>query len=148
MYNKVILIGRVVAPPEMRYTQSGKPVASFRIAVNRQRKASSSQDSSQGQQDVDFINIVAWQNLAEICSRYLEKGKLICVDGRLQIRSYDAKDGTKRTACEVVANDMQMLSPKGAQLQTSDLDSSLMGNDKDFEQMGNTDFGMDDDLPF
>ena len=148
MYNKVILIGRVVAPPEMRYTQSGKPVASFRIAVNRQKRASSNQDSSQPQQDVDFINIVAWQNLAEICSRFLEKGKLVCVDGRLQIRTYDAKDGTKRTACEVIANDMQMLSPKGAQLQGSDQDSALISNEKDFEQIGNTDFGMDDDLPF
>ncbi len=148
MYNKVILIGRVTALPEMRYTQSGKPVVSFSLAVNRPKRSSSAaQDSSSQQPEVDFINIVAWQNLAEICSRYLDKGKLVCVEGRLQIRNYTAADGSKRKACEIVASDMRMLSSKGASA-PGEVDSALMSSEKDFEQMGASDFGMDDDLPF
>ncbi len=141
MFNRVILIGRTTAAPQMRYTQSGKPVCSFSIAVNRTRRASES-----GQQDVDFIDIVAWQNLAEICTKYLEKGKLICVEGRLQVRSYTANDGSKRKAYEVVASDMQMLSPKNA---PADAPAPLdpLPDDKDFAGQA-PDFGMSDDLPF
>lgn len=146
MYNKVILIGRVTAPPQLRYTQSGKSVASFSIAVNRPKRNNMQPELKEPQQDVDFINIVAWQNLAEICSRYLDKGKLICIDGRLQIRSYTGNDGQKRTACEVIANDMRMLSSKNAG--GSELDKSFDSDSKDFDQMGGSDFGMDDDLPF
>ena len=101
--NRVILIGRVVAPPEMRYTTSGKAVASFRLAVDRRGR-------SDGENNADFIPIVAWERLAEICNEFLAKGKLIAIDGRLQTRTYEAQDGQKRTAFEVVASDMQMLS--------------------------------------
>jgi single-strand DNA-binding protein len=101
--NRIILIGRVVAPPEMRYTTNGKAVASFRLAVDRRGR-------SDGENNADFIPIVAWERLAEICNEYLGKGKLIAIDGRLQTRTYEAQDGQKRTAFEVVANDMQMLS--------------------------------------
>ena len=102
-YNKVILIGRVVADPEMRYTPSGKPVANFTVAVDRNRT------NPQGERETDFINIVTWQRLAEICSQYLTKGKLVAIDGRLQTRSYDTNDGRKVKIYEVVANHMQML---------------------------------------
>ncbi len=146
MYNRIILIGRVTAVPEMRYTQSGKPVASFSLAVNRPKRSSASQEMKEPQQDVDFINIVAWQNLAEICSRFLEKGKLICIEGRLQIRNYTGSDGVKRKACEVIANDMRMLSSKNASAQESD--AAFVPTDKDFDQLAASDFGMDDDLPF
>ncbi len=100
--NRVILIGRVVAPPELRYTTNGKAVASFSIAVDRRGR-------SGAENSTDFIPIVAWERLAEICNEYLGKGKLIAVDGRLQTRKYETQDGQKRTAFEVVANDMQML---------------------------------------
>jgi single-strand DNA-binding protein len=103
--NRVILIGRVVAPPEMRYTTSGKAVASFRLAVDRRGR-------SDGENTADFIPIVSWERLAEICNEFLAKGKLIAIDGRLQTRTYEAQDGQKRTAFEVVASDMQMLSSR------------------------------------
>lgn len=147
MYNRIILIGRVTAPPQMRYTPTGKAVCSFSLAVNRRRGGS--QDSgSQGQQDVDFINIVAWEKLADICSRYLEKGKLVCVEGRLQIRSYTGNDGIQRKAAEVVANDMQMLSPKNAPAGNVPSESGSFGTGENFGQADPSDFGMNDDLPF
>lgn len=100
-YNKVILIGRVATEPEIRYTATGKPVANFVVAVDRPR--------SQGEKQADFITIVAWQKLAEICANYLNKGKLISIDGRLQTRTYQNNEGQKRKVYEVVAQNMQML---------------------------------------
>ena len=104
--NTVILIGRVVAPPELRYTPSGKAVASFTLAVDRRRAP------NQEKQDTDFIPIVAWERLGEICNEYLGKGKLICIQGSLRTRSYE-QDGQKRKAFEIVAQEMQMLSSPG-----------------------------------
>ena len=106
MLNRVVLIGRLTKDPELRYTGTGVAVVSFSLAVDRGYKSAS------GERETDFINIVAWRGLAENCANYLSKGKLAAVDGRLQIRSYDAKDGTKRTAAEVVADDLRFLSPK------------------------------------
>ena len=98
--NRIILIGRVVAQPEMRYTPSGKAVANFRLAVDRRGK----------NDEADFIPIVAWERTAEICGEFLAKGKLVAIDGRLQTRTYETKDGQKRSAFDVVADDMRMLS--------------------------------------
>ena len=106
MLNRVILIGRLTRDPELRYTPSGVAVASFSLAVDRNFK------NAQGEREVDFINIVVWRQLGENCANYLSKGKLAAVDGRLQIRSYDAKDGTKRTVAEVIAEDVRFLSPR------------------------------------
>ncbi len=103
--NRVILIGRVVAPPELRYTTSGKAVASFRMAVDRRGR-------SGGENTADFIPVVAWERLAEICNEFLSKGKLIAIEGRLQTRTYEAQDGQKRSAFDVVADDMRMLSSR------------------------------------
>jgi single-strand DNA-binding protein len=105
MYNKVFLIGNLTRDPELRYTTSGIPVARFAIAVNRFKK----KGAAEGSQDVDFINIVAWRRLAEICGEYLKKGRPVAIEGRLQIRSYTGKDGQPRTMTEVVADNMQML---------------------------------------
>jgi len=101
-YNKAILIGRLTRDPEMRYTKTGKPVVSFTLAINRRT-------SNQQEKQADFINIVAWQKLAEICANYLTKGSLVAVDGRIQTRSYDAQDGQKKYVFEVIAENMQML---------------------------------------
>lgn len=106
MYNRVILIGRLTRDPELRYTPNGVAVASFTLAVDRNFKG------ADGNRETDFINIVAWRALGERCSNYLSKGKLAAVEGRLQIRNYDDKDGNKRTAAEVVADDVRFLSPK------------------------------------
>lgn len=102
--NFVVLIGRVVAPPELRYTPGGKAVASFTIAVDR--RAGRGQENK----ETDFIPIVAWERLGEICNEYLTKGKLISIQGSLRTRTYETQDGQKRKAFEVVANEMQMLS--------------------------------------
>ncbi|HBX23888.1 MAG TPA: single-stranded DNA-binding protein [Desulfotomaculum sp.] len=103
MLNKVILIGRLAQDPELRYTPSGAPVASFALAVER------TFTTKQGERETDFINIVVWQKLAENCANHLGKGRLVAVDGRLQIRSYDDNQGIRRKAAEVVANDVRFL---------------------------------------
>jgi len=102
MYNKVFLIGRLVRDPETRVTASGITVARFTIAVDRIRKRDG------GEQVTDFIRIVAWRRLAEICGQYLNKGKLICIEGRLQLSHYE-KEGQQRVMAEVIADNMQML---------------------------------------
>lgn len=103
MLNRIVLIGRLTRDPELKYTPSGVAVTTFSIAVNRMRK------NAQGEKETDFINIVAWQKTAEFAANYLTKGRLISVDGRLQIRSWVAQDGTKRTTAEVVAENLEGL---------------------------------------
>ncbi|MDA8144635.1 MAG: single-stranded DNA-binding protein [Thermaerobacter sp.] len=103
MLNRVILIGRLTRKPEMRYTPGGAAVAHFGLAVDRPRR-------SDGQEaGVDFIDITVWQKLAEVCTQHLDKGRLVAVDGRLQIRSWEGQDGQKRRAAEVVAQTVRFL---------------------------------------
>ena len=103
--NKVFLIGNLTRDPEMRSTSAGIPVCNFSIAVNRRK------NTQTGQQETDFFNIVAWRQLAELCGRYLAKGRKVAVCGSIQIRSYEAQDGSKRTAVDIVADDVEFLSP-------------------------------------
>ncbi|MFL0250114.1 single-stranded DNA-binding protein [Clostridium neuense] len=101
--NKVVLIGRLTKDPELRFTPgNGTAVASFTLAVDRRFK-------KEGQQEADFIPIVVWGKQAESTANYMSKGKLMGVSGRIQTRSYDAKDGTKRYVTEVVADEVQFL---------------------------------------
>ncbi len=106
MYNKAFLIGNLVKDPELRYTPSGVPVVRMVLAVNRPKPKSKQGVDEKG--DVDFIPIVAWRRLAEICGEYLKKGRPIAIEGRLQVREYE-KGGVKKVAAEVVADGMQML---------------------------------------
>lgn len=106
MYNKCFLIGNLTRDPELRYTTSGIPIAKFAIAINRFGKKG---DNGETSQSVDFINIVAWRRLAEICGEYLKKGRPVAIEGRLQVRTYQSKSGETRTAAEVVADNLQML---------------------------------------
>ena len=99
-FNKVILVGNLVRDPEIRYVGSGAAVTKFTLAVNRRSKQ---------QEETDFVDIVAWEKLAETCNTYLKKGMSCLVEGRLSIRSYDDKEGQKRKATEVVISNMQML---------------------------------------
>ena len=115
--NKVILVGRLAQDPEVRYTQSGKAVASFTIAVNR--------FFGQGQKEADFIPIVAWEKLAETCGNNLTKGQRGLIEGRLQIRSYEGNDGQKRRVAEVVAQNMEFLERK--QVNADDKDVTPFG---------------------
>ena len=101
--NHIVLIGRLVADPVLRYTQSGVAVTSFTLAVDRNRS------KEDGQRETDFIDVVPWRKQAETCANNLTKGRLVAVSGRLQIRRYDDKDGIRRKAAEVVADRVQFL---------------------------------------
>ena len=101
--NIVVLIGRMVADPELKYTPSGKAVCSFTIAVDKGIK------SEAGERQADFIDIVAWERSAEFAANYLTKGRLVSIQGRLQKRSWVQQDGQKRYKTEVVANNVQGL---------------------------------------
>jgi len=103
MINRIVLTGRLVRDPELRYTGSGVPVCNMRIAVDR---AFSSKD---GERQTDFIDVVAWRQSAEFSANYLNKGRLIAVDGRLQIREWEAQDGSRRRSAEVVADRIEGL---------------------------------------
>lgn len=106
MFNKAFVIGNLTRDPDMRYTPSGIAVTRFTIAVNRGFKKAGEENS-----DADFIRVVAWRRLAEICGEFLKKGSPVYIEGRLQIESYE-KDGEKRTSSEVIADNMQMLGRK------------------------------------
>jgi len=130
MLNRVILIGRLTKDPELRYTPNGVAVASFTLAVNRSRL------NQQGERETDFIPIVVWQKQAENCANYIGKGSLVAVDGRLQVRTYDDKDGQRRWITEVIAENVRFLDRREA---GSAPDSMCIGNEVDFT---------DDDIPF
>ena len=124
--NKAILVGRPAQDPEVRYTQGGKAVASFNLAVNRFGGGSAQKESA------DFIPIVAWEKLAEICGNNLTKGSQILVEGRLQIRSYETQDGQKRRVSEVVAQSIEFLGSKRAAAEggsSSSVDMNSFGSE-------------------
>ena len=101
MLNRIILMGRLTRDPELRHTQTGTPVASFSLAVDRDFK-----DKSTGEKATDFIDIVAWRSTAEFVSRFFTKGRLAVVEGRLQLRDWTDRDGNKRRSAEVVADNV------------------------------------------
>lgn len=102
MLNRVILIGRLTRDPELRYTPNGVAVANFTLAVDRRQV-------KDREKEADFIDIVVWQKQAENCANYIGKGRLVAVEGRLQIRSYDDKEGNKRKVAEVIAETVRFL---------------------------------------
>jgi single-strand DNA-binding protein len=107
--NKVILVGNLGADPELRYTSSGTPVASFSLATREQW---TNKGGEKGEK-TEWHKIVAWARLGEICGEYLHKGKQVYIEGRLQTRSWEDRDGNKRYTTEIVAQTMQMLGPAG-----------------------------------
>lgn len=111
--NKVFLIGNLTKDPEMRSTQSGVAVCNFAIAVNRRFR-----NQQTGQQETDFLNIIAWRQLAELCSKYLAKGRKVAVTGSIRTRTYEAKDGSKRTAWDIVADEVEFLTTQNQQSST------------------------------
>jgi len=126
MLNKIILIGRLTREPDLRYTASGLAVAKFTLAVDRRV-------SKDREREADFIDVVTWQKLAETCASYLGKGRLVAVDGRLQIRTYDDNQGIRRKAAEVVAENVRFLDkPKEGQAASGD--SLPFGNEVDFNE--------------
>ena len=101
MLNRIIIMGRLARDPELRRTQTGTPVASFRLAVDRDFK-----DKTTGERSTDWIDVVAWRATAEFVSRYFTKGRMAVVEGRLQMRDWTDKDGGKRRSAEVVADNV------------------------------------------
>ena len=142
MINKVILVGRLGRDPELRYTPSGTAVANFSLATD-ERWSSNGETQSR----TEWHNIVVWSKLAEICNQYLTKGRLVFIEGRLQTRDWEDKDGNKRRTTEIVATDMKMLggrredTPVGNTVAAETESSSESSNDM---EVGIT----DDDIPF
>lgn len=128
MLNLVVLIGRLTRDPELRHTPgNGTAVTTFTLAVDRPFA------NRQGEREADFIKIVTWDKLAETCGNYLQKGRLTAVTGRLQIRSYDDKEGNRRWVSEVVARDVRFLDKR------SDESESFPGDEMTVSE---------DDIPF
>ncbi len=128
MLNRIILVGRLTRDPEIRYTGQGKPVTNFTLAVDRPFA------NSEGNREADFIDIVCWGKLAETAGNHLKKGRLVAAEGRLQIRSYEANDGSKRRVAEVVADGVRFLDrPRDGEAHPSD---------------ESTNYELPDDLPF
>lgn len=108
--NKVILIGNLGKDPEIRYTQSGTAVANFTLATT---ESWGGKDGQERQEKTEWHNIVAWARLAEICNQYLSKGRQVYIEGRIQTRKWEDRDGNTRYTTEIVARDMQMLGSRG-----------------------------------
>ena len=106
--NKVFLIGNLTKDPELRYTPQGSPVTTLRIAVNRNFRTK----AGENKKETCFVNIISWGNLAEICNQYLQKGKAVFVEGRLQSRNWQDSQGKSRSVIEVRAERVQFLGPK------------------------------------
>jgi single-strand DNA-binding protein len=127
MLNQIVLIGRLVRDPELRYTPSGVPVAGFPLAVDRPFT------NAQGQRETDFFDIVVWRKQAELVSAHLQKGRLVAIQGRLQARSYDTPEGQRRKVHEIVADRVTFLDRKPTSSESS------MGEEVDVNE---------DDIPF
>jgi single-strand DNA-binding protein len=136
--NRVDLIGRLVRDPELRMTNNGIAVTSFRLAVDREFS------DQNGQRGADFIDIVCWRKQAENVSKYMKKGLRVAVSGRLQTRNYETQDGQKRTAVEVVADHVEFIDWGGGASQDAGREAGVTNNPSDFGQ----DVGSDNDLPF
>ncbi len=135
--NKVILIGNLTRDPELTETPSGVPVCRFAIAVSRDYA------NADGTREADFFNITVWRGRAENCGKYLKKGNKVAIIGSLQNRSYEDKDGIKRNVTDVVANEVEFLTPKGAQSESED--APVMATKRERPQLEAID---DNQLPF
>lgn len=155
-FNKVMIMGNLTRDPELRYVPSGQPVTTFSVAVNR---AYNSQ-SGEKKEEVSYIRVVVWARLAEICNEYLSKGRPVFVEGRLQSRSWEAQDGTKRSTIEVVAQNVQFLGTRsgGGQGSGQDMppvDESIydepgapQGSSKKSVPVSDSELKPDDEIPF
>lgn len=147
--NRIILLGRLVRDPEVRVTPTEKTVCTFTLAVDRPFTAKN------GQREADFINIVTWNKTAELCGNSLTKGQRVLVEGRLQIRSYDGKDGNKHYVTEVIADRVEFIERKGygsnpaagQQNPPAQNNNSQGGNSNPMGGFG-SEVGFDEEIPF
>jgi single-strand DNA-binding protein len=149
--NKVILVGNLGKDPELRYTPAGAAVATFSIATSERYK----DKQGQQQEKVEWHNIVVWRQLAEICGKYLHKGKQVYIEGKITTRAYDDRDGNKKYITEIVADQMRMLGGKdnesgGSQRQAPPRQESQQRQPQPSQQHDYQDppFNPDDDIPF
>ncbi len=140
MFNLVVLTGRLTADPELKTTANGIPVTTFSIAVDRRYRSGE-------ERQTDFINIVAWRQSAEFITKYFKKGNMIGIEGSIQTRRYQDKNGNNRTAFEVVASNVQFVESKrdSASSGTPEAASFSNADVNDFADLGDA---SDDDLPF
>ncbi|MBI4478739.1 MAG: single-stranded DNA-binding protein [Acidobacteria bacterium] len=151
--NKVILVGNLGRDPELSYLPSGQSVAKFSLATSRSYK----DKSGELKEETEWHNIVAWGKLGEICAQYLSKGRQAYVEGRIQSRTWEGKDGNKRTSVDIVASDVQMLggrgeggaagAPRASSSQRSSAASSEPASEESFDQSPPAGI-TDDDIPF
>jgi single-strand DNA-binding protein len=142
--NRVVLVGNLTKDPELRHTPSGTAVCSLRLAVNTRRKASA---TGEWTEKPNYFDITVWGNQGESCAQYLAKGRPVAVDGRLEWREWDAQDGTKRQAIEIIADSVQFLGSRGdgeggGQPQFVPAGAAAQTENADFAA------GADDDIPF
>ena len=140
MLNKIFIMGRLGRDPELRYTQAGKPVASFSLAVDRDYT-----DQATGKRPCDWVDVVAWDARARFVQQYFRKGRMAIVEGRLQVRDYTGRDGSKRRAVEVVADNVYFGDSKSAPPSEGNADESALpaGQTGDFAELDD-----DGELPF
>lgn len=142
MINRVVLVGRLTRDPELRKTNSGNSVCSFTIAVDNRTK------NPDGSKSTSFIPCTCWNQAADLASKFIRKGSLVGVEGRLNQRNYQRQDGTKASVLEVVCDSVQFLEPKGAEASTGETvvfdDAPVQDNGKNLDQLDLS----DDDLPF
>lgn len=145
MLNRVILTGRLTRDPDLRYTPAGVAVTSFTLAVDRPYK-------NQGEQETDFIPIIVWRQLAETVANYCRKGRLVAVEGRLQVRNYENNEGKRVYVTEVIADNVRFLESNRSNNnhQTNRPSESNSRSNYDNSQYGNPEpiDISDDDLPF
>lgn len=141
--NKIILMGRLVRDPEVRYTQTGKVVCQFTLAVDRPFA------NQEGQREADFIPVIVWGKQAELCGNSLTKGQRALVEGRLQIRSYDAKDGSKKWITEIIASVFEFCEKKeeASANYPSGTSTSYAGQGSNMESFGSA-VPFDEEIPF
>lgn len=125
--NKVVLLGRLTAKPELRYTAGNTAFTRFSVAVNRNFT------SADGKREADFINVVAWRKQAETISRYFDKGNLIAIEGRLQTGSYDDKDGNKRYTVDVALDNFEFVESKAAREASTNSSSNYEPTPYDYQ---------------
>ena len=141
MINRVVLVGRLVKEVELRYTQSGVATASFTLAVNRQFK------SENGEREADFINCVMWRKNAENFANFTHKGSLVGIEGRIQTRNYENKEGQRVYVTEVNADSFSLLESRNESQKQGDQTQGYQSNTKP-NSFGGADIDINDDLPF
>ena len=145
--NKAVLCGRLTADPELKQTQSGVPVVSFTLAVNRRYQGKNA-DGSPAQSQADFINVVAWRQTAEFISRYFKKGSSLCVTGSIQTRNWTDQQGQRRYATEVVADEAMFVDSKSDGTSSGETYTAPSFTSSPAASANMEELKTDDDLPF